>query len=403
MNTAAKPFALSAGDTSLSVTPGTSGASIRVNNAAITSSHLAANSVTSAAIADGAITGTKIAASAISPAAIIGTAATLGTNSFIGDQTIRGGLFAHNYATTGTSQAVQGRTDSTAGIAIQAITSSTTGSTIALQATNSSNAGTVMIADATSTTGTTIGLKSTTAGGGGSAAIIGISSATFTADPTYGVRAQANSQYGIGLFTYASSLTGTTKGISAKVESATGIAGEFNNLGGGVILTGYNNTNRVFRLDGTGDLWLDGTVHTGGGADFAEMVAITGDRALYTPGDVLVISPDSDRALVLSSDPYSTTVAGVYSTKPGLLGSQHSQNATQPDIEIPLAVIGIVPCRAPTENGPIHRGDLLVTSSTPGHVMKATDRTRMLGAIVGKALSPLESGTGTVEILVTLQ
>jgi hypothetical protein len=260
-----------------------------------------------------------------------------------------------------------------------------------------------MTADATSTSDATIGLKSTTAGGGGSAAIIGVSSATFTADPTYGVRAQANSQYGIGLFTYASSLTGTTKGISAKVESASGIAGEFNNLGGGVILTGYNNTNRVFRLDGTGDLWLDGTVHTGGGADFAEMVAVTGSHSLYSPGDVLVISPDSDRALAISSEPYSTTVAGVYSTKPGLLGSQHSQNATQPNTEIPLAVIGIVPCKASAENGPFHRGDLLVTSSTPGYAMKATDRSRMLGAIVGKALSTLESGTGVIEVLVTLQ
>lgn len=403
MSTAAKPFALSAADTSVSVTPGTSGATIRVNSAAITSSHLAANSVTSAAIADGAVTGTKIASGAISRDAVAGVAATLGANSYIGDQTIRGGLFAHNYAATGTAQAIQGRTDSNAGIAIQAITSSTTGSTIALQATNSSNAGTVITADATSASGTTFGLRSTTAGGGGSAAITATSSATYATDPTYGVRAQANSQYGIGLFTYASSFTGSTRGIAAKVESPSGVAGEFTNFAGGVILTGYNNTNRVFRLDGTGDLWLDGTVHTGGGADFAEMVAITGSRTLYSPGDVLVISSDSDRTLGLSSEPYSTTVAGVYSTKPGLLGSQHSQNVSQPESEIPLAVIGIVPCKVTTENGPIHRGDLLVTSSTLGYAMKATDRSRMIGAIVGKSLSNLDSGSGTIEILVTLQ
>jgi hypothetical protein len=462
MATAAKPFALSAADSTVSVTPDSSGANIRVNPAAITSTHLAPNSVTTSAIADGAIsgtkintaailsnhlapnavttsaiadgaisatkintgsitsnhlaanavttsaiadgsiTGTKIAVGAISPAAIIGTAATLGVNSYIGDQTVRGSLLAHNYSTTGTSQAVQGRTDSTAGIAIQAIASSTTGSTIALQANNSSNAGTVITADATSPSGTTTGVKATAAGGGGSAAIIATASATFTADPTYGVRAQANSQYGIGLFSYASSLTGTTKGISAKVESASGIAGEFTNFAGGVILAGYNNTNRVFRLDGTGDLWLDGVLHTGG-ADFAEMVAVTGPRTHYTPGDVLVISTDSDRALTLSAEPYSTSVAGVFSIKPGLLGSQHSQNSIQPDSEIPLAVIGIVPCNVTTENGPIHRGDLLTTSSTPGYAMKATDRSRMLGAIVGKALSNLDSGSGTIEILVTLQ
>jgi hypothetical protein len=374
-----------------------------LNTAVVTISHLAANSVTTSAIADGAITGTKIAAGAISPSAITGTAATLGSNTFIGDQTLRGGIFARNYATTGTSQAIQGRTDSTAGIAIQAITSTTTGNTVALHGSNASNSGTAVLAEATSLTGTTIGLKSTTAGGGGSAAIFATASATYATDPTYGVRAESASQYGIGVLAYASSLNGLTKGVSAKVESASGVAGEFTNFAAGAILAGYNSGNRVFRLDSTGDLWLDGILHTSGGADFAEMVAVPGTRADYEPGDVLVIAPGSDRTFVLSVEPYSSTVAGVFSTKPGLLGSQHSQNTTQPTNEIPLAVIGIVPCKASTENGSIRRGDLLVTSSVPGHVMKATDRSRMVGAIVGKALSPLDFGSGTIEILVTLQ
>jgi hypothetical protein len=46
---------------------------------------------------------------------------------------------------------------------------------------------------------------------------------------------------------------------------------------------------------------------------------------------------------------------------------------------------------------------LLITSSTPGHAIRGTDRARMLGAIVGKALQPLESGTGMFEVRVTLQ
>ncbi|MEO5936207.1 MAG: hypothetical protein ABIP81_03250, partial [Terriglobales bacterium] len=67
------------------------------------------------------------------------------------------------------------------------------------------------------------------------------------------------------------------------------------------------------------------------------------------------------------------------------------------------AVIGIVPCKVTDEGGPIARGDLLVTSSTPGHAMKGTNRSRMLGAIVGKAMQPLERGKGVIEILITLQ
>jgi len=66
-------------------------------------------------------------------------------------------------------------------------------------------------------------------------------------------------------------------------------------------------------------------------------------------------------------------------------------------------MIGIVPCKVSAENGPIARGDLLVTSSTPGHAMKGTDRPQMTGAIVGKALEPLLSGTGVILIAVTLQ
>jgi hypothetical protein len=35
--------------------------------------------------------------------------------------------------------------------------------------------------------------------------------------------------------------------------------------------------------------------------------------------------------------------------------------------------------------------------------MKGTDRERMTGAIVGKALEPLAGGTGTILVAVTLQ
>lgn len=68
-----------------------------------------------------------------------------------------------------------------------------------------------------------------------------------------------------------------------------------------------------------------------------------------------------------------------------------------------MAVVGIVPCKVSTENGEIQVGDLLVASSTPGYAMKGTDRSKMLGAVVGKALEPLHEGKGVVQVLVTLQ
>ena len=69
--------------------------------------------------------------------------------------------------------------------------------------------------------------------------------------------------------------------------------------------------------------------------------------------------------------------------------------------EIPMAVVGIVPCKVTAENGPIRPGDLLVTSSIPGHAMRDADA--RAGTIVGKALGALGSGTGVIRILVTLQ
>lgn len=117
-----------------------------------------------------------------------------------------------------------------------------------------------------------------------------------------------------------------------------------------------------------------------------------------------MIDQNTDRHLALSQHAYATLVAGIYSTKPGMLASPHhiDDPAVQAS-EVPLAVVGIVPCKVTTENGTIARGDLLVTSSRPGFAMKGTNRKRMLGAVVGKALEPLPKGTGVIQVLVTLQ
>ncbi|UWZ85278.1 discoidin domain-containing protein [Occallatibacter riparius] len=137
------------------------------------------------------------------------------------------------------------------------------------------------------------------------------------------------------------------------------------------------------------------------GGDYAEAVDPVGDKQAYGPGDVLVISDGEKGDIRKSSQPYATTVAGVFATKPGVVGRRQ----TFPDTgeEIPMAMVGIVPTNVTTENGSIHRGDLLVTSAKTGYAMKGTDRTRMLGAVIGKAMGSLEAGDGVIEVLVTLQ
>ena len=162
--------------------------------------------------------------------------------------------------------------------------------------------------------------------------------------------------------------------------------------------------NLRFRITNNGTVTADGSI-TGGGADFAEFMHV--DTALaadaYEPGDVLVISADQDRAVTLAAEAYSPAVIGVYSTDPAFLGGGRylpDGEMSGPDV-IPVGIVGIVPVKVSAENGPIHRGDLLTTSATPGHAMRAD--TYIPGAILGKAMGELQSGTGVIEVVLLLQ
>lgn len=169
-------------------------------------------------------------------------------------------------------------------------------------------------------------------------------------------------------------------------------------VNGNVKLTANSGASITFQ-DGT----IQNSAYTGVtcGGDYAESVDVTGDRTHYEPGDVLVIDPESSGKFLKSAEPYSTAVTGIYSTKPGTVG-RRQKGPMSPD-EVPMAMVGIVPTKVSTENGAIHRGDLLVSSSTPGYAMRGTDRNRMLGAVIGKALGNLDGGKGVIEVVVTLQ
>lgn len=158
----------------------------------------------------------------------------------------------------------------------------------------------------------------------------------------------------------------------------------------------------VARINKAGRGFFNGGTQNSG-ADVAESFAVTGSVNAYEAGDILVISTSADRTVEKSSAPYSTLVAGVYATKPGVL-------LTEKDIdedlsgEVPMGVIGVIPTKVCLEGGAIKRGDLLVTSSIAGVAMKADPEKVKVGQVIGKALQDYNTaGTGKIKVLVSIK
>jgi hypothetical protein len=92
-------------------------------------------------------------------------------------------------------------------------------------------------------------------------------------------------------------------------------------------------------------------------------------------------------------------VAGAGALRPGMiLGRCRSTKH-----RMAIALTGTTFCKVDARLSPLAVGDLLTTSPTPGHAMRATDRRRAFGAVIGKALRPLDHGQGLIPILIALQ
>ena len=140
-----------------------------------------------------------------------------------------------------------------------------------------------------------------------------------------------------------------------------------------------------------------------GGSDLAEHFDVE-DDVLLEPGTVVSIDPDHPGKLILATNPYDQKVAGIISGAKGIeSGLVMGQKGSIADGAHPVALVGRVYALADASKHAIKPGDLLTTSSTPGHVMKVTKHRKAKGAIVGKAMTSLDSGLGYVLVLINLQ
>ena len=179
----------------------------------------------------------------------------------------------------------------------------------------------------------------------------------------------------------------------------------------GDLIAAYNSSSRVadaavFVVKNTGEVHADGAYYgasfNAGSADVAERINTS---EWVEPGNVVEIDPEHPGFFRKATSAYSTKVAGIISTSPGvILGNKAADEATDKweDSRPVLAVTGRVPCKVSAENGPIQIGDLLVASSTPGIAMKGNSD-KAMGAVVGKAMEPLDEGEGTIVVQVMLR
>jgi hypothetical protein len=170
-------------------------------------------------------------------------------------------------------------------------------------------------------------------------------------------------------------------------------------------ITAIGNVHVTQTLSVDGDAQINGSLIARvdvvlGNADCAEDFTIA-DLAEAEPGTVMVLT-DAGTLTPAATD-YDTRVAGVvsgaHSYRPALILDRAEPC---PDRK-PIALCGKVWCKVDADVASIAVGDLLTTARTPGHAMRATDRSRAFGAVLGKALAPLPGGRGLIPILVCLQ
>ena len=170
-----------------------------------------------------------------------------------------------------------------------------------------------------------------------------------------------------------------------------------------------NSTGDIY-MDTDGSLYVYNTVTwaaANAGSDFSELIVPLGfekevpdGTRTYVgdinAGDIVVINENGDYER--STIPNDPMIVGAESAERGRFRlKEGSQERAEGQRQV--GIVGHIIVNVSAENGSIHPGDPLTTSSTPGHAMKATEP----GVIVGRALEVFDGSqgeTGKIEVII---
>ena len=141
-----------------------------------------------------------------------------------------------------------------------------------------------------------------------------------------------------------------------------------------------------------------------GGSDLAELFDINTGSIDAESGMIVSLDPEDPGKLKISREAYDQKIIGVISgangIKPGILMGQDQTIATGNDL---VTLSGRTYIKANQKGGTIKVGDFITSSDIPGEAMKARNKRKAKGAIIGKAMTPLNDESGYVLVLVSLQ
>jgi hypothetical protein len=124
-------------------------------------------------------------------------------------------------------------------------------------------------------------------------------------------------------------------------------------------------------------------------AEYADLAEHFESDVAYAPGTVLIFG--GTKEVTQSAEYADQRLAGIVSTDPAYI-----MNATQPN-SVPIVMAGRAPCLVV---GPVAKGDVLTTSSQPGHAEKLDNATWKPGVVVGKALESAPAGSHKIMVVV---